>query len=48
MTTNQSEEEEQAAATVCAGVSAILSIVAGKDGQISIREIIKILEQIKQ
>jgi len=46
MTPDQSKDE-QAAATVCAGVSAIVSIVAGKDGQMAIREIIKILEQIK-
>lgn len=48
MTAPENQQEDQAAAAVCAGITAVLSIVAGQDGKVSIREVIKILEQIKQ
>ncbi len=40
-------EEETAAAIACASVTAIVAIVAGKDGNIAIRDVIKILQAIK-
>lgn len=44
----QAKEDEKTGAAICAGVSAILCIVAGKDGKVSMREVIKILEQLRQ
>lgn len=39
-------EEEESAAITCAAGTAIVAIVAGQDGKIAIKEIIKLLQQI--